>query len=324
MTGNNITLAEAAALLERSKNLLVLSHEHPDGDTIGCAFALKHAYSEEGVRRVEVACCDPVRSTLTFISGTEDLTVPEDFTPDVICAVDAAATGMLGGLYDRFKGKIDLKIDHHRTSDPYAKYQYVDETAAACGEIIYFMLKDCGRLSPAVCDALFAAVASDTGSFKYGNTTAQSHQVAAGLIENGADSKRINHMLFERRTTGEIAAQKLALAGLHYYGDGRIAVIGFTNAMKKEYGFDEDDIAPLHSLPREIIGVELGITIRQTESDPGMYKMSTRSSGEPDCSAVCAVFGGGGHKGAAGCSIPAASLAEAEEKIVSAALKAIG
>ena len=324
MPENNITLAEAAKLLERSKDLLILSHEHPDGDTIGCAFALKRAYSEPGARRVEVACCDPVRSTLTFISGAETLAVPADFTPDTVCAVDVASAGMLGGMDVRYNGKIDLKIDHHRTSEPYAVYNYVDDTAAACGEIIYYMLKDSGRLTPEVCDALFAAVASDTGSFKYGNTTAESHHVAAALIEHGADCKTVNHMLFERRTPGEIAAQKLALAGLHYYAEGRIAAIGFTNAMKEEHGFDDDDIAPLHNLPREIIGVELGVTIRQTEEDPEVYKISLRSSGEPDCSAVCARFGGGGHKGAAGCRIAASSFAEAEKIIIEEALKAIG
>lgn len=323
MPENNITLEEAAKLLTDSENLLVLTHEHPDGDTIGCAFALKHALSLDGRRRVEVACCDRVRSTLVFITGTEKLSVPQGFEPDTVCAVDVASSAMLGGMYDRFKNRIKLKIDHHRTSEAYAEYNFVDDKAAACGEIIYKMLAGCGMLNAAACDALYAAVASDTGGFKYGNTTADSLRVAAELIERGADHRRLNHLLFEQRTPGEIAALKLALDGMRRCADGQIAVIGFTNAMKDEYRFDDDDVAPLHSLPREIIGVKLGISVRQTEDDPDLYKVSLRSSGDPDCSAVCAVFGGGGHKGAAGCKIRARSLTEAEEIIIAEAEKAI-
>lgn len=319
---NNITLSAAAEMLAGSENLLILAHEHPDGDTLGCAFALKHAFSGEG-RRVEVACCDPVRPTLAFISGAEDLAVPEDFEPDLVCTVDVAAVSMLGGLYEKYRDRLKLKIDHHRTSELFAEYYYVDDTAAACGEIIFRMLKGCGRLNKPVCDALYAAIASDTGSFKFGNSTADSHRISAELMDLGADFKYVNRMLFEQRTPGELAAQRAALAGLRFYAGGRIAAVGFTNEMMERDGFDEDDIAPLHSLPREIMGVEMGITIRQTEADPGLYKISTRSSGEPDCSAVCAVFGGGGHKGAAGCKIRAASLGEAERLIVAEAEKAL-
>ena len=320
---NNVTLREADVMLASAKDLLILTHEHPDGDTLGCAFALKRAYGCED-RRVEVACCDPVRPGLRFITGSERLDVPDGFDPDVVCAVDAASAGMLGDLYDRFGGDILLKLDHHRTSDPYARYNYVDAGAAACGEIIYRMLKDAGRLGPEVCGALYAAVASDTGCFKFANTTADSHVICADLIARGADCHYINAKLFEQRTPGEIAAARLAYGGLKFFENGRIASVGFTNAMKEEYGFDDDDVAAYHNLPREIMGVEVGVTIRQQPDDPGEYKVSLRSSGEPDCSAICGLFGGGGHKGAAGCRIKASSLEEAENVIVSAAARSLG
>ncbi len=320
MPENNISLAGIASALASAKNVLILTHERPDGDTVGCAFALKYAYSD-GDRRVEVACCDAVRTTLTFITGSEALPVPDGFEPDLVCAVDAASTGMLGSLYEKYSARIGIKIDHHRTSEPYARFNYVDDGAAACGEIIYRMLAEAGRLTAPVCGALYAAVASDTGCFRFGNTTADSLRIAAALIDGGADHRYINRMLFERRTAGEIAAQKLALSGLRYRAGGRIAVIGFTNDMKREFGFTEDDVSPLHNLPREIIGVEIGITVRQSEADPGEYRISLRSSGETDCSAVCAVFGGGGHRGAAGCQVRASSLDEAEDAVVAEAEK---
>ena len=181
------------------------------------------------------------------------------------------------------------------------------------------MLLPSGRLTPAVCGALYAAVASDTGCFRFGNTTAQSHVIAADLIERGADPAAVNRMLFEQRPISELAATKAALDGLRFFADGRIALIGFTNEMKERMAFCDDDIAPLHNLPREIVGVRLGVTVRQQPDPPDLYKISLRSSGDPDCAAICALFGGGGHKGAAGCRITAPSLEEAEKMIVDAA-----
>jgi len=321
MSEGNVTLAGALEMLLGSRKLLILTHDRPDGDTLGCAAALKSALARGG-RQVEVICGDVIREDLRFLFGGADrLTAPEGFEPDLVCAVDVASRQMIGSLGGY--GTVDLRIDHHGTGELFAKYNYVEADAAACGEIIYEMLRSVPLMTKEAADALYTAISSDTGCFRFRNTTARTHRIAADLADAGADVAGINHRIFETRSPSELEATRLALDGLRYHADGRIAVIGFTNEMKSKYGVTEDDISPLHALPREISGVLLGITVRQQAEDPEEYRVSLRSGVEVDSAAICAQFGGGGHKGAAGCNVRAGSLEEAEKMIVEAAKKAL-
>ena len=321
MLNNNIAPGGAFEMLRSAKRLLILTHERPDADTLGSAFALKYAL-EDASHRAEVACADRIIGKYLGITGDRRvLSVPDGYEPDLVCAVDVASLHMLGNLKDGFAGRIDLKIDHHGTGEDYARFNYTEPDSAACGEIIYAMLRDAGLVNARAADALYAAIASDTGCFKFGNTTARTHRIAAELCDLGVDARSINNVLFESKTQGEIGAMRAALDGMHFYAGGKIAVISFSNEMKERLGFDDDDISPLHGLPREIEGVSLGVTIRQQPEPRDEYKVSLRSGGEIDCAALCSVFGGGGHKGAAGCTVRAASIAEVEELIVNTAIK---
>ena len=321
MINADISLDAIARKMRGASRLLILTHDHPDGDTLGSAFALKAALGRDG-RRVEVACCDPVAPSLRFITGgAADLPVPEDLDPDLICAVDMADADMLGGLRPLFDGRVDIKIDHHATSEPYAEYNYVDPGAAACGEIIYDLLAPDGAVTPEAATALYVAIASDTGCFRYANTTARTFTVTAELIGLGADSRGANHMLFERKSSGELRATGLAIDGLEFHAGTRIAVTGFTLEMKRRYDITDDDISPILGLARDVDGVEVGVTLRQESESPDVYKVSLRSDGAFDCSEVCALFGGGGHRGAAGCRIAAESFDAAKKALVDAALE---
>ena len=320
MINADISLPEIAGKLRGAANLLILTHDHPDGDTLGSAFALKAALGRDG-RRVEVACCDPVAPSLRFITGgAAALPVPAGFEPDLVCAVDMADDGMLGDLLPLFDGKVDVKIDHHATSKPFAAFNYVDPGAAACGEIIYDLLAPGGAVTPGAATALYAAVASDTGGFRYANTTARTFTIASELIGLGADSHGVNGMLFEQKSPGELRATRLAIEGLEYHAGGRVAVTGFTMDMKRHFDIADDDISPILGLTRDIAGVEVGITLRQESEAPDVYKASLRSDGAFDCSEVCALFGGGGHRGAAGCRLEAVSFDAAKKALVDAVL----
>jgi len=321
MSDSNISLERAAQMIFSARNLLIFTHEHPDGDTLGSAFALKHALSERQISAY-VVCCDPVPQYLQFVTdGCESLDLPEGGEWDLICAVDLADPDMLGRFKDRFADRIDLKIDHHRTSVPYAKFNYVDPEAAACGEIIFDLLAANGDISAPVADALFTAISSDTGCFRYSNTTSATHEKAAALIDCGARAQKINHLLFEQKSPGELRALKLALDGLTYYADGRIAATVFTLDMKREFDLTDDDISPLYSLSRDIYGVDVGITVRQKDAAPDVFKASLRSDGTVDCAEICRAFGGGGHKGAAGCRVQAANSGEAVGLLVAETVK---
>ncbi|MBQ3101194.1 MAG: DHH family phosphoesterase [Clostridia bacterium] len=316
MPENNITLDGARKMLLDSPRTLIYTHGHPDADTLGSALALKLALKKAGCEAY-VTCLDPIPARLAFLA---DEPMPEGFEPDLVCAVDVASYMMLGIKDDSLRGRIDLKIDHHRIGEDYAKFNYTDEASAACGEIIFDLLG--GDIDGEIAAPLYAAVASDTGCFRFSNTTARTHVIAARLTEYGVDTARLNHLLFESRSVGEIAALRLALESLEYHCGGRLAIVCFTNEDKKKYGFDDDCISAHNSLTREIEGVELGITLRQKSNDPDAWKISMRSGESVDVSALCGVFGGGGHIRAAGCEITAPDAKTARETILHEAVKA--
>lgn len=315
MPENNITLDGARKMLLDSPRTLIYSHGHPDADTLGSALALKLALEKAG-NEAYVTCLDPIPQRLAFLA---DAPVPEGFEPTLVCAVDVASYRMLGVKDDGLRGRIDLKIDHHRTGEDYAKYNYTDAGSAACGEIIYDLVGD--LLDADIARPLYAAIASDTGCFRFSNTTADTHRKAASLTEYGVNVGGLNHLLFESRSKGEIAALKLALSSLEYHCGGRLAIVCFTNEDKEKYGFDDDCISAHNSLTREIEGVELGITVRQKATDPGLWKISMRSGEGVDASAVCGIFGGGGHIRAAGCEISAPDAKTACLTVLAEAVK---
>lgn len=315
MPENNITLAEARGMLFASPRTLIYSHGHPDADTLGSALALKLALKKAG-REAYVTCLDPIPQRLCFLA---DEPLPADFEPTLVCAVDVASYRMLGIKDDSLRGRIDLKIDHHRTGEDYAKFNYTDECSAACGEIIFDLLGE--DIDTDIAEPLYAAIASDTGCFRFSNTTADTHRKAAALMELGVDVGALNHRLFESRSQGEVAALKLALDSLEYHCGGRLAIVCFTNEDKEKYGFDDDNISAHNSLTREIEGVELGITVRQKPNDPTAWKISMRSGESVDASALCGVFGGGGHVRAAGCEITAPDAKTARDIILCEAVK---
>lgn len=316
MPENNITLESAREMLFASPRTLIYTHGHPDADTLGSALALKLALKKSGCEAY-VTCLDPIPVRLAFLA---DEPMPADFAPTLVCAVDVASYRMLGIKDESLRGKIDLKIDHHRTGEDYAKFNYTEADSAACAEIIFDLLD--GLIDADIAAPIYAALASDTGCFRFSNTTARTHIIAARLCEYGVDAANINHRLFESRSKGEIAALKLALSSLEYRCGGKLALVCFTNGDKEEYGFDDDCISAHNSLTREIEGVELGITVRQKVTDPETWKISMRSGESVDASALCGIFGGGGHIRAAGCEIKAPDAKTAREIILNEAVKA--
>ena len=297
---NDSIIEKVVNELESYGEFAIICHSHPDGDTIGSAFALKYAYPDKDVA---VICEDEIPERIAFISDGSQTDIPEKKYEKIV-SVDCATTFLMGEKTEaKYKYKTDIKIDHHRTGEDYAEFNCVDAEASAVGEIIYKILKKANRLNKKSCEALYAAIASDCGCFMYANTTKETHIIASELIEQGINFKKINTLLFESKTKTEISALKLALNGLEYYLDSRLAIITFTNKIKTENGIVEDDLGAIPSLTREIKGVELGVVIKELDGEDGVYKISTRSSDKINCCEVCALFGGGGHIRASGATV---------------------
>lgn len=332
---NNITLEGIAALLRESDHILLLSHTRPDGDTVGSAACLCRALTAMG-KRVAWLCDEEIPKRLRFLcrtdffsecNGTDDDTLlisdklPEGFTPALIVAVDIASPSLLGKFEDEFACKIDLRIDHHGTGELSAAHLYVDSSAAAVGEIAYTICNLLGCNDPAALSCAYAAIASDTGCFKYSNVTPETHRIAAALLEAGVDSAEITQRLFGARPLSQIQAYCAAIDMLHFPLPD-VAVINFPEGYRLFRGFSEEDVGDLASIPRQIEGVRLGIVIKQRSDEVGKYKISMRSDGKIDCSALCALFGGGGHKGAAGAAVTAETAEDAEKAILKTVIPA--
>ncbi len=317
---NNISIAGIAELIESWDDILIITHASPDADTVGSAFALKYAYSEKNIR---IVSSDPIPKRLDFICDGSPTDIPAH-EYDHVMTVDSAELHLTGEAGCKYADRIELKIDHHRTSTEYARYNYTDEGAGACGEIIFRVLKAANRLNERAAYALYAAIASDTGCFRFRNVTANTHITIAELIGYGIDFGGINSLLFENKSKAEISATKAALDSLEYYYGGRVAMISLTNDVKNANGIDDDSMASVNSLAREIEGVDLGITLKEKTERPGSYKVSMRSSESIDCSAICGILGGGGHLRASGATVTSDSLENAKQTVMNAVAECIG
>ena len=294
-----ITIDQAAAALREQDDILILCHAHPDGDTLGCGYALCRALRQMR-KRAAVLCEDEVPPKLAFAAQG----VPyEDFTPAYVVAVDIATVRLMGdGVGERFGACVDLCIDHHFTNSLYAHETLLDDTAAAASEIIYEVLRKLGVvITPEMAECLYLGVSTDTGCFRYSNVTSRTLRIAADLLDLGADSARINREVFETKSRSFAALERMAINGIRTDFDGKYAMTLVTQAMFRESGAGEDEFDQIAAIPRQIEGVLVGAAIREQKN--GTYKVSVRTNPPMNAAEICAEMHGGGHPAAAGCTL---------------------
>ena len=294
-----------------------MTHSRPDGDTLGSAYGLAYALPD---KEITIVNDDTPGERLDFVcEGDYPLTpfpkVQGEF--DLIVTIDVADTKLLGDYVTRLS-RIDLKIDHHAMGKDFAAKQLVDPTAAACGEIVYEIVTQLGTMNEKTADCLYAAISSDTGSFRYQNTTPRTHEIAADLIRVGCHHSEIDHQLFESHSPAEIKAMRLVWEKVQLLRDGKLAVVAITNEDKQKEGISDPDTGIMNSMPREIMGVELGVVLKQSSKHPEEYKVSLRSCDRVNANEICALLGGGGHARAAGASVHAQSVEDATAQVLAA------
>ena len=293
-----ITLESAAKTLLSKDKILILTHRSPDGDTIGSGYALAMALRKLG-KSVKVDCTDPFPEKYSYFTDKlEKLEFDEEF----VVSVDIADTKLLGEKLSDYADKIDLCIDHHGSNTKYAKEYYVEASAAAAAQVIAKLIRLMNvEFDKDIANAIYTGITTDTGCFRYTNVTAETHRIAADMIDCGAESGMINRLMFETKSRSRLEIERRVMDSIQFYLDGRCAIAYATIDMMKESGAVDSDMEGVSSLPRQIEGVMAGITLR--EKNNGKFKVSVRTTDELDASAICANFGGGGHKAAAGCMI---------------------
>jgi len=295
-----LSIEETVSWLKERDNYLILTHRRPDGDTVGCAGALAEGLQEFGKTAYILPNPEITPRYAPFMS---DYLAPEGYAYEHVIIVDTASTKLFPKDGDIFFDKVSLCIDHHPSNTFYAKYTYLDASAAACGEVIYDILALLnGKISQKSADGIYVAVSTDTGCFSFANTTANTLKVASLAIEAGASHVKLNRKLFRTKTRARVKIEGMIVDGMEFYFDDKVAIISISNEMMNTAGADEDDVDDIASLPGAVKGVLAGITIRELSS-PNDCKVSVRTSPAVSANGIAARFGGGGHAMASGFSL---------------------
>ncbi len=299
----------ASLLLEKDRILLV-THRNPDGDTMGSAAALCSALRRAGKTAYLYPNDKVIAKLLPFV---EPYYAPAGFQAEFVVSVDVAAEKMFA---DGFCGHVDLCIDHHPSNSRYADAALIDPERAATGEIVMDLIRRlCGDLSREEADLLYIALTTDCGCFQYANTDAHALRSAAELLEAGADNARLNLLFFRKVSAARLKLEGLIYDSLSFHKDGKVVFALVTDEMLARAGATEDDCDDLAGLCGRAESAKVCITIRDWPG--GASKVSVRSGQDFDSCALCARFGGGGHKMAAGCNLPVPPQ-EARERLLRA------
>ena len=305
-----IDLEFAKKLLLERDNFNIFLHASPDGDTVGSGFALCTALRRLG-KKANVLCSDEIPKSYSFIT---DGYVSWDFEPETLVSVDVADAKLLG-KHEQKGSEILLSVDHHGLNREFAKYTFVDASAAANCENILKLLKAMNvEIDSYIAACIYTGISTDTGCFKYSNTSPESHIMAAEMMGYGIDFSEINRIMFDTKTRGRMKIEGRLMEQMKFFFDGKAAFIAVTEQMKREAGVSDDDLEGITSMPRKVEGVLVGVTFREKEN--GVFKISVRTHAPVDAAEICRKFGGGGHNRAAGCAVEGMTLEQAEKEFV--------
>lgn len=312
-----INFDEAIDFIKKCDNVYVLTHQSPDGDTLGSGFALVNMLRKMG-KKANVLCNEQFPHRYRFLY---DGYYKEEFEPDSVIAVDVADRNLLGNHLGEMIDHVDLCIDHHISNTGYAEKTLLDSDASATCELLFELFAKMGeKLDLLTATCLYTGIATDTGCFKYENTSPKAHIAAAELFKYGVDYAYINRKMFDVKSKGRIKVEQYLTGNMEYFLDDRCAMITITQGVIEKSGMEAAEFEGIAALTLQVEGIEVGVTIKERE--PDVYKISMRSSNKVDVSALCQELGGGGHIKAAGCLMKG-NLADVKKQIIEAVKKSI-
>ena len=304
-----IDLKQAVEILNKNDNYIIVTHANPDGDTLGGGYALMRALRKCG-KKAKVVNEKAIPKKYSFLVSEDDEISEENA---YIVSVDIADPKLMGELEEKFGGKVQLCIDHHGSNVLYAEKTLLKSDSASVCEIVYEVIKEMQiNIDKEMASCLYTGISTDTGCFRYSNVTSATHKYAGELIDLGAKHAEIDTLMFETKSPQHFALERLCLEGMKILFDGKVAIITLTQQMYAQSGADESCADAIASIPRQVEGVKIGVTIKEKAS--GEFKISVRTHEPYDASEICKKLGGGGHMRAAGCQVDC-SIDEAIEKL---------
>ncbi len=311
-----------ADFIKSHGSFAILSHLHPDGDAIGSTLALGEALKNLG-KRVVMMNEDGVPDYLAFMPGAEQIAQSTEAPVDVeaVISVDCGAVKRLGERSLKAVGqdKPWANIDHHETNDKFGVAHCIMPDESATGGVLFKLFKHMGvEITPIMRDALYVAISTDTGSFQYGSTTAETMEQAAELIRLGVDVAEINRLMYHEDLWVKIKLAGEVLNGMQLSHDGRIASFGLTKESMTRLGCRPEDTEGMSNYLRRVKGVWVTVYLEESPGDPRV-RISLRSKNKKiSVAALAQRYGGGGHAMAAGIRM-VGDIEEVRKMLVAAA-----
>jgi phosphoesterase RecJ-like protein len=314
-------LESIIAELQKCTTILLSVHISPDGDALGSQLALMLALEKMG-KTVTAHNLDPVPEIYRFLPHAGRIRTGRPVTGryDAVIVLDAEPPRT--GLFDSSPpANVLINIDHHVTNPAPWFNTWLDPNASATGEMVYNLIRRLGvPFDRDIALCLYTAIFTDTGSFRYSNTSPESMRISANLLEAGADPWLVTENVYESFAFRRLKLLGSVLTGMERSEDGRVAWVVVTDEMYRRTGTSAEDTDNFVNFVRSVKGVEVAILFRQIGAEE--YKISLRSKGRVNLSGLAQSFGGGGHKNAAGGKVQG-SLQEATEKVVGAVEKTV-
>jgi len=318
-------IGDIGGVISTHQSFILMSHVRPDGDAIGSQVALGFSLLAMG-KTVYLVNEDGVPESLEFLKGSKRVTVPpkDPVEVEVAIALDTAAKARLGdaSLHAASKARLWINIDHHISNPEYGDLNLIDARKPATGQIVYELIKALDYPLPEETrDAVYVAVSTDTGSFQYGSTTAETYELGADLIRRGLDVGKINADIYDNHPRRRLELMRALLNTLQFSDDGQLAYWELLDHTRLNLNLQPDDSEGLIDMIRSVKGVRVAVFFEELHDGKIRVSMRSKDKGINVCD-VATAFGGGGHALAAGIRMPG-PLAEVKPKVLAALQQAL-
>lgn len=300
------TIDQILKCIKKSKNIVIVTHENPDGDAVGSSLAMYHAL--KGLKKNVDIIIPEYAKCFNELPGIDEVIKESDKVYDLAISLDAATDKLLN-VWVKYFREADQRIviDHHSTNTMFGDINYVDLSAPACAQVVYMLIKHYRwKITPEIGTCIMAGIITDTGGFQYSGVSRDTFNIAAELLDAGVNISKVYKKVFDTKTKSSFELRRIALDRMQFLEDDKIAFTYITNEDERKVNAGVGDYEGIVSEGRSIEGVEVSIFLHELKD--GEFKISLRSNSYVNVSDVCIMFGGGGHIRAAGAKMTADPL----------------
>ena len=300
------TIDQILKCIKKSKNIVIVTHENPDGDAVGSSLAMYHAL--KGLKKNVDIIIPEYAKCFNELPGIDEVIKESDKVYDLAISLDAA-TDKLPNVWVKYFREADQRIviDHHSTNTMFGDINYVDLSAPACAQVVYMLIKHYRwKITPEIGTCIMAGIITDTGGFQYSGVSKDTFNIAAELLDVGVNISKVYKKVFDTKTKSSFELRRIAIDRMEFLEDGKIAFTYVTNEDERKVNAGVGDYEGIVSEGRSVEGVEVSIFLHELKD--GEFKISLRSNSYVNVSDVCIMFGGGGHIRAAGAKMTADPL----------------